>query len=75
MVTLNEAQITALARFNRNYAILKITLTEHGHNEDWIIVSSTLKAGKNRIERDFVLNAEGKLVRDESNAAHAGNLS
>lgn len=76
MVTLNEKQMTSLARFNRQYAIASITLTEHGHHEDWIIVSSTLKAGKGTIERNFVLDKEGKLVKNHANhQAHAGNIS
>jgi hypothetical protein len=74
-VTLNEGQITAIARFNRSYAVKMLTITEHPANHDWITVNATLKAGKSTIEKHFVLDVNGGLVKNHAdNQADSANL-
>lgn len=70
-VRLSEKQITALCRFNRNFAVIELTMTEHPGNNDWITVVSTLKAGNNTNEKSFVLNSNGELVKNANYTANA----
>ena len=66
-VTLSEGQVTALGRFNRSYAVKALTLTEHPGTNDWVLVNAILKAGGDKtIERRFVLDIEGKLVKENA---------
>lgn len=67
--TLNGDQVAAIGKLNRQFAILRMTLTEHPGTKECIIVHMTLKAGKSTIEREFVMDSIGGLMRDESNAA------
>jgi hypothetical protein len=59
-VKLNANQLKSLARFERNYAVKEATLEEQ---DGKLHVTSTLKAGKSTIEKDFYLNQDGDVVR------------
>jgi hypothetical protein len=69
-------QTTAIARFNRAYAIKTLTLTNHPEDVNWIIVNATLKAGGEKtLERRFVLDNQGKLVSNADNKTDFEHIS
>lgn len=60
MTTLNEKQLTALARFNREYNVAEITLTNTDNGK--LEVKATIRAGKNLKNKGFYLDEEGGLA-------------
>lgn len=72
-VKLNELQVTALARFNRSYAVKSLLLEEHTNGESWVHVTATLKAGGSTFDKSFILNEEGKLAKENQNAGNTAD--
>jgi outer membrane receptor for monomeric catechols len=64
MVTLSAAQLTALCRFNREFNVRDVRFSQVDENE--VVVTATLRGGKQLISRQFTLNREGKLVKNET---------
>lgn len=62
-ITLNADQVAAIAKLNRSYAVIKMVLTEQPNSEEYIKVEMTLKAGKGTIEREFIMDGIGALVK------------
>ena len=71
-VTLNDRQLTGIARLHRNFSIKTMTLTEHPGTNDWVIGNMIFSSGQ---EKRFVLNEDGGLVKDESDQAHTQHIS